>query len=102
MNGTRERAADLEDSLAMLTETLEDLLRASGDPADQKYMAIRDKATDTLAEIRARMAKASDTMYYQTKKAVYRTDDYVHQKPWQGIGVGASVGLIVGLLLARR
>lgn len=35
-------------------------------------------------------------------KAVYRADDYVHEKPWQGIGVGAAVGLVLGLLLARR
>ncbi|EFH4880825.1 TPA: protein ElaB, partial [Escherichia coli] len=27
---------------------------------------------------------------------------YVHEKPWQGIGVGAAVGLVLGLLLARR
>ncbi|EFH3066523.1 glycine zipper domain-containing protein, partial [Streptococcus anginosus] len=26
----------------------------------------------------------------------------VHEKPWQGIGVGAAVGLVLGLLLARR
>ena len=24
------------------------------------------------------------------------------KKPWQGIGVGAAVGLVLGLLLARR
>ncbi|HDI5924377.1 TPA: DUF883 family protein, partial [Escherichia coli] len=28
--------------------------------------------------------------------------DYVHEKPWQGIGVGAAVALVLGLLLARR
>jgi len=26
----------------------------------------------------------------------------VHEKPWQGIGIGAAAGLFVGLLLARR
>ena len=49
-----------------------------------------------------RVSSASDTYYYRAKKAVYRADDYVHENPWHGIGVGASVGLVLGLLLARR
>ncbi|MBJ3814387.1 DUF883 family protein [Shimwellia pseudoproteus] len=102
MNGTRSRAADLEDDLEMLSYTLEEVLRASGDPADQRYIEIRDRAAEALAQIRARLERTSDALYYQTKKAVYRTDDYVHQNPWRGIGVGASLGLVVGLLLARR
>ena len=42
------------------------------------------------------------TITTTAQKAVYRADDYVHEKPWQGIGVGAAVGLVLGLLLARR
>ncbi|MGP4130330.1 hypothetical protein OJE16_11375 [Pantoea tagorei] len=26
----------------------------------------------------------------------------MHEKPWQGIGIGAAAGLVLGLLLARR
>jgi ElaB protein len=26
----------------------------------------------------------------------------VHEKPWQGVGIGATAGLVLGLLLARR
>ena len=48
------------------------------------------------------VSNASDNYYYRAKQAVYRAVDYVHEKPWQGIGVGAAVGLVLGLLLARR
>lgn len=103
MSGTTQsRIVDLEDDLAMLTDTLEEVLRASGDPADQKYIDIKDRATDALSRARERLEKTADNLYYQTRNAVYRTDDYVHQKPWQGVGIGAAVGLVVGLLLARR
>jgi ElaB/YqjD/DUF883 family membrane-anchored ribosome-binding protein len=30
------------------------------------------------------------------------TDDYVHDNPWQAIGVAAAVGFLAGLLIARR
>ena len=37
-----------------------------------------------------------------TKQAARVADDYVHDKPWQAIGIAAGVGLIIGLLIGRR
>lgn len=92
----------LDDDLALLTETLEEILKSSGDPADAKYVELKGKAEKALNEVKSRVSDASDTYYVRAKQAVYRADDYVHEKPWHGIGVGATLGLVVGLLLARR
>ncbi|OON37117.1 protein ElaB [Izhakiella australiensis] len=92
----------LDDDLALLTETLEEVLASSGDPADEKYIELKKKAESTLNEVKDRISNASDTYYVRAKQAVYRADDYVHEKPWHGIGVGATVGLVLGLLLSRR
>lgn len=92
----------LDDDLTLLSETLEEVLRSSGDPADQKYIELKERAEAALSEVKARVSSASDNYYYRAKKAVYRADDYVREKPWQGIGVGAAAGLVLGLLLARR
>ncbi|MDU1266888.1 MAG: hypothetical protein E6962_04855 [Escherichia coli] len=48
------------------------------------------------------LSETLEEVLRSSKQAVYRADDYVHEKPWQGIGVGAAVGLVLGLLLARR
>lgn len=92
----------LDDDLALLTETLEEVLKSSGDPADQKYVELKAKAEKSLNDVKARVSNASDTYYYRAKQVTSRADEYVHEKPWQGIGVGATLGLVVGLLLARR
>ena len=91
-----------DDDLTLLSETLEEVLRSSGDPADQKYVELKARAEKALDDVKKRVSQASDSYYYRAKQAVYRADDYVHEKPWQGIGVGAAVGLVLGLLLARR
>ncbi len=91
----------LDDDLALLTETLEEVLKASGDPADQKYIELKEKAEQALHDVKSRVSRASDTYYYRARQAVNRADDYVHEKPWHGIGVGATAGLIIGLLLRR-
>lgn len=92
----------VDDDLTLLSETLEEILRSSGDPADQKYIELKARAEQALEEVKNRVSHASDSYYYRAKQAVYKADDYVHEKPWQGIGVGAAVGLVLGLLLARR
>lgn len=91
-----------DDDLSLLSDTLEEILNSSGDPADQKYIELKARAEQALLDVQSRLSRASDTWYYRSKQAVYRADDYVHDKPWQGIGVGAAVGLVLGLLLARR
>ncbi|EEH1517630.1 stress response protein ElaB [Salmonella enterica] len=92
----------VDDDLTLLSETLEEVLRSSGDPADQKYIELKARAEQALEVVKNRVSHASDSYYYRAKQAVYKADDYVHEKPWQGIGVGAAVGLVLGLLLARR
>ena len=92
----------IDDDLELLSETLEEVLRSSGDPADQKYVELKARAERALEEVKNRVSHASDSYYYRAKQAGYKADDYVHEKPWQGIGAGAAVGLVLGLLLARR
>lgn len=93
--------AHLDDDLALLTETLEEVLKSSGDPADQKYIELKTKAEQALHDVKERVSNASDSYYYRAKNVAYRADDYVREKPWQGIGIGATAGLIIGLLLRR-
>ncbi|MGD8105426.1 stress response protein ElaB [Pantoea sp. FN0302] len=92
----------LDDDLTLLTETLEEVLKSSGDPADQKYLELKEKAEQALHGVKTRVSAASDSYYYRAKQVACRADGYVHEKPWQGIGIGAAAGLILGLLLARR
>ncbi|MEN1388567.1 stress response protein ElaB, partial [Pseudomonas aeruginosa] len=73
-----------------LSETLEEVLRSSGDPADQKYVELKARAEKALDDVKKRVSQASDSYYYRAKQAVYRADDYVHEKPWQGIGAGGG------------
>lgn len=41
-------------------------------------------------------------MATQTREMAGRADDYVRDNPWTGVGIGAAVGVVLGVLLARR
>lgn len=71
----------IDDDLTLLSETLEEVLRSSGDPADQKYVELKARAEKALDDVKKRVSQASDSYYYRAKQAVYRADDYVHENP---------------------
>ncbi len=91
-----------DDEVQLLSDTLEEVLAYSGDKADQKYVELKTRAEAALDEVKKRISRASDNYYYRARQAVYRADEYVQENPWHGVGIGASVGLVFGLLLARR
>ncbi|BDH45103.1 hypothetical protein TUM12370_11470 [Salmonella enterica subsp. enterica serovar Choleraesuis] len=91
-----------DEDLELLSDTLEEVLSSSGDPADQQYLALKARASVALDDVRARLSQASDASYYRARQAVSRADDYVRERPWKGIGIGAAAGLVLGLLISRR
>jgi len=48
------------------------------------------------------MADAPASLLNKAKVAATAADDYVQDNPWRSIGLAASVGLIIGLLISRR
>ena len=40
-------------------------------------------------------------VYFQKGEFAKMTDEYVHENPWKAAGVGAGVGLIIGMLISR-
>ncbi|HHB1425820.1 TPA: stress response protein ElaB [Serratia odorifera] len=97
-----ENQTTLDDDLRMLTDTLEEVLKYSGDRADRAYIEIKTRAEQALKDVKSRLSGASETYYARAKQVAYRADDYVRDKPWHGVGCGATIGLVLGLLLARK
>ncbi|NDJ56250.1 DUF883 domain-containing protein [Enterobacteriaceae bacterium 4M9] len=92
----------LRDELKSLADTLEEVLSNSGDKSKEELDKLRTKAQRALKDSRQRLGETSDAIARQTREAAARADEYVHDNPWTGIGIGAAVGVVLGVLLARR
>lgn len=95
-------AEDLRAELKSLADMLEEVLNSSTDRPKAELEKLRSKAQDTLKDTRARLSDAGDKLATQTKQIACQADDYVRDNPWTGIGIGAAVGVVLGVLLARR
>jgi ElaB/YqjD/DUF883 family membrane-anchored ribosome-binding protein len=91
----------LATDLKTVVTDAEDYLRASVGQAGQGYAAARSNLEQSLAAAKAQIADAQRAIGEKTRAAARATDSYVHDRPWESIALGASVGLLLGLL-ARR
>lgn len=92
----------LVSDMKVLVADTEELLRATASQAGDKASAARERIQATLANTKAKMIEAERAVLEKTKQAARATDDYVHDNPWQAVGIAAGVGFLLGLLIGRR
>lgn len=92
----------LIDDFKVVVTDAEALLKATANQGGEKLAEVRTRVEESLKVAKARMADAQAELLVKTKAAAKATDVYVHENPWQAIGVSAGVGVVIGLLIGRR
>jgi ElaB/YqjD/DUF883 family membrane-anchored ribosome-binding protein len=88
--------------LKVLIGDTEELLRATAGQAGEKIATARERIQASLAVYKDKLVDAEQAMMERTKEAARATDEYVHDHPWQAVGVAGAVGFLLGMLIARR
>ena len=95
----------LADFNAVVTEA-DQLLKLVTDEGGDKANALRTKLEKNLNAAKERLRSLEDSVMEKTKATARATDEYVHENPWQTVGIAASLsvvlGVVIGLLLCRR
>ena len=91
----------VSDFTNVLSEAEEMLKRAASETGD-KARDLRSQVETKLLHAKLRLQELEGEAVDRAKAAARATDDYVHENPWQAIGIAAVIGLAAGLLLNRR
>lgn len=91
----------VDDFGTMLTEA-EDLLKRSGTASGDAARELRTEVQSKLLAAKLRLQELEGVALDGVKAAKQATNEYVHENPWQAVGIAAAVGLVVGLLMNRR
>ena len=81
----------LMDELRNVIADAEELLRATAGQAGPKVEEVRERAEESLRAAREHLQGAGRQL-----------DSQVRENPWAAVGIAAGVGLIVGILMARK
>jgi ElaB/YqjD/DUF883 family membrane-anchored ribosome-binding protein len=93
---------NLVEDLKAVVADAEELLKATASQTGERIAAARAKAEESLKAAKARLAEQETAVMAKTKAAAKATEDYVRANPWKGVGIAAAIGLVLGILVARR
>lgn len=97
--GTRDQ---LMSDLKSVISDAEQWLRNGSQMTGEELAAAKAKFERTLINAKADLIRLEEAVVERTKVAAKATDEYVHENPWKAVGIGAAVGLALGVLISRR
>lgn len=92
----------LVSDMRIVVADAEEILRATANQAGEKVGELRERIGERLRDAKVRLQDAEAAIADRTKAAARATDDFVHEHPWQAVGVAAAVALALGVLIGRR
>jgi ElaB/YqjD/DUF883 family membrane-anchored ribosome-binding protein len=92
----------LRADLATVMSDAEALLKASTEQGGAKADEARARIRESLQNAKARLLEAERAAVRHGEEAVAATEARIRDNPWQSVGLAAAVGLVIGVLLARR
>jgi ElaB/YqjD/DUF883 family membrane-anchored ribosome-binding protein len=69
----------------------EDLLRATADQTGPRVQEVRARAEESLRAAKEHLQGAGREL-----------DSQVRENPWAAVGIAAGIGLLIGVLMARK
>ncbi len=92
----------LAHSLQQMVDEAEHLLKNAQRTGSEQFNAARDKFESRLRSAKAELSDLEQTALDNARRAARATDHAVHEHPYTAMGIAAGVGLLVGMLVARR
>jgi ElaB/YqjD/DUF883 family membrane-anchored ribosome-binding protein len=81
---------------------VEELLKATAGQTGGQISSTRDRVAESLKEMRTELERAEHAALAKAKHAAQEVDQYAHQNPWQAVGIAAGIGVLIGIVIARR
>jgi len=102
MSEIRTKRDQLTTDFQRVMEDVDALLNAGGTKVEGEVKAIRERLLERLSNARSKLGDLQFEGMERARRAARDTDEYVHEHPWHAVGAGAALGLLVGVLIARR
>ena len=77
-------------------------LRHSGSLTGDELKAAKAKFERTLVKAKDDIIRLEEAVVEKTKVAAKATDEFVTENPWKAVGIGAAIGVVIGMLIARK
>ena len=88
--------------LKALARDAEDLLKATAGDVSEKAKEARQRVTAALERARGTCENLQEQTLASARAAARKADTVIRDHPYESIGVGFGIGLLIGVLVGRR
>jgi ElaB/YqjD/DUF883 family membrane-anchored ribosome-binding protein len=81
---------------------IEELIKATTSLTGEDLTRAKAKLNARILKAKESVDEMSGVIADRARSTAKITDGYVHEQPWQAIGIGAALGLLIGFVLANR
>lgn len=93
---------ELTNEIRDILKNAEELFNETSDSSTKEYKELREKLAKQFDNVKDRFATLKDDSIESAKTVAKQTDTLVHDNPYKAIGVAGVVGLLLGVLIAKR
>lgn len=93
---------ELTNEIRDILKNAEELFNETTDSSTEEYKKLKDKLAKQFDDVKGRFATLKDDTVDSAKHVAKQTDTLVHDNPYKAITVAGVVGLLLGVLVARR
>lgn len=86
----------------LLISDAQELIQAAASLTGDKAEEMHRQGVMLLDAAVAQLQQTHAVALANSKKMALSADQYVKENPWRSIGTGAGLGLLLGVMLARR
>lgn len=98
-----EAARDrLAGELRALVSDAEEMLKAASRQGNEQLSAVRERLERSVSTAKDELADFEEAVIERARSTARETNEYVHEHPWNAVGIAAAVGVLLGVLLSRR
>ena len=99
---TETQREKLSTDLKNVIHDAEELLKMTASDVGTEATEMRERIRGRLVRAKESLLSLQESAVERAKRAGHHADEYVHQHPWQSIGIAAGVGALLGVLISRR
>ncbi|MYM30932.1 DUF883 family protein [Duganella sp. CY15W] len=101
-NAASNARGKLMDELTHTISEAEKWLSEHAEEVSAAASATRARFDEALHTARDDLRKLEDSLLAHGRNAAECTNAYVQENPWKAVGLGAALGVLVGVLITRK
>lgn len=81
---------------------IDELEATLSDSSATDLEALKARLTDQLQATRQSLREASDNAHDLMRETLDCTEEYIHARPWQAVGLAAGAAFLLGVIVGRQ